>query len=123
MRLNGHKADIQCTICSTASASSSLRSITPVCASRNRLLQAPSKKPDREQMMARWTSYLFSPQTMVRSEYFPTSRSLVRGQQMKDGGFQGDLTFSMHSSIHCLLPLWQGNLLQLTFGERVMCKD
>lgn len=44
--------DLQCIIWSTASGSSSLRSIVPDSASRNGLLQAPSKNPDREHMIA-----------------------------------------------------------------------
>ena len=44
---------IQLTMCSTASGSSSLKSMRPVAASRNALPHAPSKKEEREQRMAR----------------------------------------------------------------------
>lgn len=44
--------DLQCIIWSTASGSSSLKSIVPDSASLKGLLQAPSKKPDREHMIA-----------------------------------------------------------------------
>ena len=53
----------------------------PVWASLNGLLQAPSKNPEREQMMARWTANCLAPQTIVRSEYLPASSSLERYEQ------------------------------------------
>jgi hypothetical protein len=48
----------------------------PVFDSRKGLLQAPSKKDDRDASKARCTGYLLSPQTMVRSEYLPDSNML-----------------------------------------------
>jgi hypothetical protein len=69
---------LQCTICSTASESSSDRSITPVSASKKELRHAPSKNDDRVARRARCTGYLFAPQTIVRSEYMPEVKRLYR---------------------------------------------
>jgi len=38
---------------------------------------APSKKPEREQMIARWTAQDFEPHMTVKSEYLPISSSLI----------------------------------------------
>src|ERR1700761_5585034 len=56
-KLVKQRVHLQSIICSTISVSSSLRSITPVWASLNLPLQAPSKKPDLEHTSARWTAH------------------------------------------------------------------
>jgi len=76
LSIGGNDWCIQFTICSTASGSSSVRSITPVSDSRNGVRHAPSKNEDLEQTSARWTEYLLKPQTSVRSEYLPHSNNL-----------------------------------------------
>lgn len=76
MALSSAERCLQWIMCSTASASSSLRSMTPLSASLKPPRQAPSKKVDLVARSRRCTWYLLAPQTMVRSEYLPHSNSL-----------------------------------------------
>lgn len=91
---------VQCTMCSTASASSSLRSTTPVSASLKPLRQAPSKKVDLVARRIRCTGYLLAPQTMVRSEYCPHANSLTDLAGLEG---QKDVTYEARADLSSII--------------------
>ena len=89
--------------------------MTPVFASRNWLLQAPSKKPEREHRIARCTAHCFELQVTVRSEYFPPRCSLAEISVCPQPQQQQDETNDEWANMS---SLWADSMVRAGVGSR-----